>query len=342
MHRQSSQRLTPAVALALLAAIAVAWAVTASPAGGQDANQLQNSIDNSRQHEQSLSGAAARLGRLERGAARAVGILEQRVAAVQADLTQAETMLAQTRARRFAAQQRALRLRKRLKQSRRQLSKLLRQRYTTGKPDLVTVILTSDGFAQLLETVDFIKRIQKQNERILGTVRSARHEAIDQRRVLAKLALQRRAAAEIVKRRHDALANIAAGLEARRSALAQARSARLAALSSSRSKRRHAQKTLNKLLAAQNSYSSSAGPGGPWSIPWAIVQCESGGQNLPPNSAGASGYYQFLPSTWKGLGGSTPNAYQASKAEQDRLAAKLWNGGKGAGNWVCAGIVGIS
>ncbi len=48
-----------------------------------------------------------------------------------------------------------------------------------------------------------------------------------------------------------------------------------------------------------------------------------------------------MPQTWKALGGSTPQAYQASKAEQDRLAAKLWNGGAGAGTWDCAAIVGI-
>ena len=69
------------------------------------------------------------------------------------------------------------------------------------------------------------------------------------------------------------------------------------------------------------------------------MQCESGGQNLPPNGAGASGYYQILDSTWHGLGGSTPHAYQASKAEQDRLAAKLWAGGAGASNWVCSALV---
>ena len=69
------------------------------------------------------------------------------------------------------------------------------------------------------------------------------------------------------------------------------------------------------------------------------MQCESGGQNLPPNGAGASGYYQMLPSTWKGLGGSTPHAYLAPKAEQDRLAARLWAGGAGAHNWVCASLV---
>ena len=84
-----------------------------------------------------------------------------------------------------------------------------------------------------------------------------------------------------------------------------------------------------------------SGPGGPWAIPWPVVQCESGGQNLPPNSATASGYYQITDDTWHGLGGSTKHAYQASKAEQDRLAANLWNGGSGASNWVCAVLVGI-
>jgi len=343
MHRlRTKTSISAALLLALLAASAAAWAIAATPAGGQDrAGSLRDQIEGQRGREQSLSGAAARLGRLERATGREVAILERRVAAVARELAQAQAILAQTRARRDAAQRRALRLRKRLRQSRSQLARLLRQRYAGGKPDLVTVVLTSDGFAQLLETVEFIKRIQSQNERIVGTVRSARREAIRQRRVLARLARQRRAAAEVVRRRHDALATIAAGLRARRAALGRARSARLAALSSSRAKRRRAQRALGKLLAQRSRDINQVGPGGPWAIPWPVVQCESGGQNLPPNGAGASGYYQFLPSTWKGLGGSTPQAYQASKGEQDRLAARLWNGGKGARNWVCAGLVGI-
>jgi hypothetical protein len=71
------------------------------------------------------------------------------------------------------------------------------------------------------------------------------------------------------------------------------------------------------------------------------VLCESGGQNLTPNSAGASGYYQILPSTWSGAGGTGPAAYLAPKSEQDRIASILWNNGAGASNWVCSGIVGI-
>jgi hypothetical protein len=124
-------------------------------------------------------------------------------------------------------------------------------------------------------------------------------------------------------------------LSSRRAALQTARDAQAAALHSARARGAQLQKLLNHLEAQQGTAY------GNWAIPAAIVMCESGGQDLPPNSAGASGYYQFMPATWRGLGGSTPNAYQAPKSEQDRLAAKLWNGGAGAGNWVCAGIVGI-
>jgi septal ring factor EnvC (AmiA/AmiB activator) len=85
----------------------------------------------------------------------------------------------------------------------------------------------------------------------------------------------------------------------------------------------------------------SAAPSGGWAIPYSIVLCESGGQNLTPNSAGASGYYQIMPATWKLFGGSGPAAYLASKSEQDAVASRIWNGGAGASSWVCAGIVGI-
>jgi len=80
--------------------------------------------------------------------------------------------------------------------------------------------------------------------------------------------------------------------------------------------------------------------GRPVGDPWAIVQWESGGQNLPPNSAGASGYYQILASTWRLYGGSGPAAYLASKAEQDRVAGRIWQG-SGPSAWVCAGLVGL-
>jgi hypothetical protein len=335
----------PAVLLAFAAVATVAVgaaALTAGPATGQDrADSLRQRIEGQKGRERSLAGALGRLRKLERVTAREVAILERRVAAVRTELAQAEAILQQTVARRERQRSRALRLRSRLQKSRAKLAVILRARYTVARPDLVTVILNSDGFASLLETVDFLNRVERQDQRIMSAVRDARVDAIAQRRILSQLAIKRRRAADAVQRRSHALTTIAAGLQARRAALARARAVRSVALRNTRSSRRDAQRALTKLLKERSRALDQAGPGGPWAIPWPIVQCESGGQNLPPNSAGASGYYQFLPDTWQGLGGSTPAAYLASKAEQDRLAARLWNGGSGAGNWVCSALVGI-
>jgi hypothetical protein len=80
---------------------------------------------------------------------------------------------------------------------------------------------------------------------------------------------------------------------------------------------------------------------GPWAIPTVIVMCESGGRNLPPNYATASGYYQILTSTWLLFGGGqyAPQAYLAPKPIQDLIATRIWNG-PGPSQWDCTGITG--
>jgi peptidoglycan hydrolase CwlO-like protein len=266
--------------------------------------------------------------------------MQGRVEEVQAELTAAEGRVVQTEARLRAAAARSARLAQRLATTREKLGALLRERYVNGEPDLVTVVLSANGFRDLLETVHFVERVQHSDARLLDDVRDARADAVAEKALEARLIVEQRDAAAAAARQRDALAGMLAGLQERQGALSQARAAREAALSNTRAGRRDAQRALAKLIKArQRAAVQASGPGGPWAIPYAIVQCESGGQNLPPNGAGASGYYQFLPATWRGLGGSTPQAYQAPKAEQDRLAAQLWAGGAGARNWVCASLV---
>jgi hypothetical protein len=68
-----------------------------------------------------------------------------------------------------------------------------------------------------------------------------------------------------------------------------------------------------------------AGGGQCWAIPYGVVQCESGGQNVPnTQGSGANGYYQLM------------NGGTGSRAEQDAAASQLWAGGAGASNWTCA------
>jgi Transglycosylase-like domain len=80
---------------------------------------------------------------------------------------------------------------------------------------------------------------------------------------------------------------------------------------------------------------------GQWAIPAAIVGCESTYQNQPPNGDGASGYYQIIPTTWISYGGGAyaSQAYLASRSGQDTVAARIWDGGRGAGQWTCASMV---
>ena len=100
----------------------------------------------------------------------------------------------------------------------------------------------------------------------------------------------------------------------------------------------HARVAAAQAPAAQAS-SQQTGGSGAWAIPDSVVRCESGGQNLAPNSAGASGYYQIIPSTWQAYGGGqyASSAYQATAAQQATVASRIWNGGAGASQWVCAG-----
>src|SRR3954447_1025773 len=109
--------------------------------------------------------------------------------------------------------------------------------------------------------------------------------AMAPRTVLFALTKRRDQEADAARTRRDALASITQGLRDRQAFLGRAHAARLAALSRVRSNRRKAEKELRSLLAARaRAAVSNVGPGGPWAIPWAIVRCESGGQNVPPTT----------------------------------------------------------
>ena len=315
--------------------------VLPASAAAQDESSLRSTIERSRDRERELSGAVARLGTLVARAGREVAVVQGRLTEVEADLAAAETRLAATREELFEGRRRLVRLQRRHAAGRELLAAQLVADYKADEPDVVSFVLGADSFADLLERIVFGQRVRTRNAEILARVREARVRTRQAAIALARLAAERRETAHAISARRAALATMRDGLAARQATLASARAARAQALAGTRAGRTDAEtraRPPDRRARARGRGSPQQGPGGPWAIPWPIVQCESGGQNLPPNGAGASGYYQMLPATWKGLGGSTPHAYQASKAEQDRLAAALWAGGAGARNWVCAGV----
>jgi hypothetical protein len=309
-----------------------------------DPGSLRSRVDQAKSREASLAASISRLARAEGQMTRQLAALERRQAAVQADLNRDEGRLAGIQADLRAERARALRLRRRLTQARAVLRTRLLERYKAPSVDALSVVLNAASFADLMERANFLRRIQDNDQEILVTVRQARGAAVAERRRLDAAEARRRLAVDGLRARRDAIAGMARGAAARRSALTRVKTARAGALQATRRNRRLVEKDL---AAAERAVARAAQAGAPpnvpikggWAIPWEVVQCESGGQNLPPNSAGASGYYQIMPATWKGLGGRGPHAYLRPKAEQDAAAAQLWAGGSGAQNWVCYGLV---
>lgn len=331
------------VAGALAALALVPMASSAEPDLGRLNSELGQQQARSQQLESSLSGLSSMIGSLSGQ----IALVESREAAVQAELAHDRIRLAADQAALVREQRLLARLRARLALGRMLLARQLVSNYESDSPDLMSVLLESSGFKDLLERITFLHDAEHQQQAIITFTRVARAKATVTARRLATIEAAARRVAEEAAVRVRALAGMNSLLHAKQSALEQARSVQRAALAASRARSGKLQAKISQIEAEQSSLASSgsvsapAGGSGGWVIPSSIVQCESGGQDLPPNSAGASGYYQIIPSTWKLYGGTGPSAYVASRAEQSLVASRIWAGGSGASNWVCAGMVGI-
>jgi septal ring factor EnvC (AmiA/AmiB activator) len=341
--------------LAMIAAavILVPAPSSADPSLGSLNSQLGH--EQSRQHQ--LSSSIGGLSRTIASLDGQIALVRSREAAVRADLTRDRAALARIRVLLVREQRLVTLLRTRLTRAKLLLARQLVSSYEGDRPDLVGVVLEAQGFNDLLNKIAFLRRAEGQQQSLIKLTEAAKEAADNAERRLAKLEaidLQQTTAAAT---RARALAGMNALLQSKQNALARAREAQRLALAASQARGSRLRGAIARLqaqqAAAQRAAAAAAsatptpngpsfGPSGGWAIPYAIVLCESGGQNLSPNSAGASGYYQIMPATWKLFGGTGPAAYLASKSEQDAVASRIWNGGAGAHNWVCASIVGIT
>lgn len=349
-------RLTAAVSatLALLgAAAAVPLTSSASPSVGSLQSRLNQQQARAQRLSQSTGQASQFLARLDSQ----IALVTQREASVQARLSAERAALAVAQA--AVARERALLavLVKRLDRSRLALSRELVSQYESQPQNIVTVVLQAHGFADLLDRLHYLHLAEGQEKAIVHATMMAKAQAQSAAVRLDELEAHDQATTDAVATEARAIAGMNSLLQSKRAAVERVRALEVSQLAATRARQSELSHELSvveaqQLAAAQSSSGSSGSSGSPvpyggtgasggWAIPYPIVLCESGGQNLTPNSAGASGYYQILPSTWRGAGGSGPAAYLAPKSEQDRVASILWNNGAGASNWVCSGIVGI-
>ncbi len=352
-----------------IAAVAAAAALTTGGAAATLAiaqpslSQLNAQLSQERARQQGLAASVGGLNQSIASLLSQITLVQSREAEVRAELARDEQRLADTKVALVRERRLLALLRARLARARMLLARQLTSSYENNPPDLVDVVLQARGFSDLLDQLTYLRDAEGAQQQVITFTRRAKAQADAAARRLAALQRTEQATAGAAQVQARALDGMNVLLQSKQAALQSARSAQESALAASRARANGLQSQIAGIEAAQAAQaaaaraasaaaaaraatqSASAGPsvsvGGAWVIPSAIVTCESGGQNLPPNSAGASGYYQIMPGTWKMYGGSGPAAYLAPKSQQDAVANRIWGGGAGVGNWACASIVGI-
>jgi murein DD-endopeptidase MepM/ murein hydrolase activator NlpD len=158
---------------------ALGCAVAISPVGGAIAQDLQSQLDAKRaqldeadQQEGVLSSEIAHYSERIDQVAGEVAILRNREAIVQAKLVEVKARLRREKHHLEILQ---ARLGRSLKVLRDRLVAI----YRSDEPDALTVILNSDGFDDLLDRFEYLRRIEEQDASIVNRVRGLRDETRD-------------------------------------------------------------------------------------------------------------------------------------------------------------------
>ncbi len=201
--------------------------------------------------------------------------LQSRLEAKRAQLATVQRRLRQERAR-------LTRLRARLVVVRRALAERLVELYKADPPDVVTVVLESDGFADLLTRTEFMTRVSRQDAKIMSIVSEAKADATATEARLDRLETREKRVAERIESDRDQVSAVRVGLVNRRERIAGARSAKFALLRRSRDRRHELQDDIEKLRDAQARIQARlAGYSGPVSA--GPVKPGSGGLIWPVN-----------------------------------------------------------
>ncbi len=130
-----------------------------------------------------ISAESARIAHTAGGLAAARARLNR----VQAELNAHIVELRHVQAELLAARDRLVKLENRLRLASQTLASNLRASYENGSPNLMTVILNSNGFSSLLEQVNFVQRIGREDAQIVGVTRAARNAVFREAVRLGKL-----------------------------------------------------------------------------------------------------------------------------------------------------------
>ncbi|MEA2362127.1 MAG: hypothetical protein QOD71_1272 [Thermoleophilaceae bacterium] len=255
---------------------------------------------------------------------------QDRLDRAQSSLDRQKDELLQVRDRLEVARDRLGRLRSELATARRLLAARLVEIYKSDTPDALTVVLEADGFGDLLERAEFMRRISDQDREITDRVRGLRDQAQNQAVELAKLEEREQLAAERILRERDQIASAQNQLVSSRDQLASARADRRGALASVREQRGVLEDDLASLEAEQTRIASTlAGAPAPGPVQ------QGSGQLIWPVSGPVTGVFgEVRPGhLHSGIDIAVPEGTPIRAADSGRVALAAYTGGYG--NYTC-------
>src|SRR4051795_972313 len=217
---------------------------------GSKIDHKRKQIEAKKGREHVLSSTITRYSRRIGSLQADITVLERKQVSIQTDLDAKRAELSRIQEELRQERIRLARLRARLAEARIALANRLVELYKADKPDVITVVLESDGFADLLERTEFMQRVSDQDARIIDRVRIARAQAVRTAKRLAVLERRQTNVAAAIQARRDAVSRIRVQLVDRRDQFAAVRSDKAQALASTRDSRRHLEGALAALEAA--------------------------------------------------------------------------------------------
>jgi murein DD-endopeptidase MepM/ murein hydrolase activator NlpD len=313
-----SKRVMLALAGAL---VACACGLIAGAASGQDLQRKLNVAQAKLEHAKAHAGVLTT--RISHESAQ-IDRLTTEVAALRNKEAEVAARLAQKQAELEEAQARLEYLKERLREAIRILEDRLVAIYTSNEPDLITVLLQSDGFEDLLARTAYERTLHNQDNDIVARVRTLRNE------MQLTVARIRAARDEIAARKHE-LEVTRAKLSARMAELAAARRKQRETLQRVRQHEEHLEgdvAEISERIAEQLAQQAGALPAGP---------IRPGGSGLiwPVNGAVVSGFGMRWGRMHEGIDIAVPTGTQIRAAASGTVQLSGTSGGYGL--YTCIG-----
>jgi murein DD-endopeptidase MepM/ murein hydrolase activator NlpD len=316
----------------LLAALGLGLRAGRAPAESLQSklDRKQNQLDEVRQHKgvltTKISGYSQRIDRLEGE----VAALRNREAAVQAQLDRKQAQLDRAVAELKKEKAHLLVLRAHLKRALIGLRERLVSIYESGEPDVLTVLLNSHGWSDLITRSEYLNRLQNQDQLLIDRVRDLRNQtraAVDHLRAVRD---RIEAARDAIAARKRELQQTRSSVESHQSQLVRARGKREDALGRITDREQELDGDVSDLQAK-----IAAQLAGPSVLPAGPIQGGSSGLIWPVNGPVVSGFgWRFGHSEFhEGVDIAVPTGTPIRAAASGTVAIAAPTGGYG--NYTC-------